>query len=80
MHWTYLDHYLGSLAMNNKAVLCNCHIFDDQWGVSAWGVSAQGMSAWGGGSCDLSNHAFDATCMLSPHQLGVNTAAAAYIV
>ena len=47
MHWTYLDPYLCSLAMNNKAVLCNCHIFDDKWGVSAWGVSAQE----GGGVC-----------------------------
>ena len=86
MHWTHLDHYLSSLSMNNKAVLCNCHIFDDQWGVSAWGMSAQegclsrGSPPGGGGSCDLSDHAFDATCMLSPHQVGVNTSAAAYIV
>ena len=44
------------------------------------GVSAQGMSAWGGVPCDLSHHAFDVTCMLSPHQLRVSNNAAAYIL
>ena len=48
-------------------------------GVSVQGVSARGLSAWGW-SCDLSHHAFDVTCMLPPHQLSVNTSAAAYIV
>ena len=43
------------------------------------GVSAQGVSAWGV-SCDLSHHAFDATSMLSLHQLRLIISAAAYIV
>ena len=48
------------------------------------GVSAGrggGVSARGGAvvSYDLSHHAFDVTCMLSQHQLSVNTSAAAYI-
>ena len=32
------------------------------------------------GSCDLSHHAFDVTCMLPPHQLSVSTCSAPYIV
>ena len=59
--------------------------------VSAWGVSAQGgvcwgVSAWGWGvcpggvPCNLSHDAFDVSCMLPPHQLRLNTSAAAYIV
>ena len=34
----------------------------------------------GGVPCDLSHHAFDVTCMLPPHQLRLNTSAAAYIL
>ena len=43
-----------------------------------------GGHTWQGGcipgwcTCDLSHNAFDVTCMLSPHQLRVNTNAAAY--
>ena len=44
------------------------------------GVSARGVSARGGLPCDLSHHAFDVTCMLPPHQLRLNTSAAAYIL
>ena len=53
------------------------------------GVPAQrgvGDASPGGGclprgvSCDLSHHAFDVTCMLPPHQLRLNTSAAASIV
>ena len=40
----------------------------------------RGVSAQGGVPCDISNHAFDFTCMLSWHQLRVNTSAPAYIV
>ena len=50
-------------------------------GVSALGDACpEGMcvSAWRA-SCDLSHHAFDVTCMLSQHQLIVDTSAAAYI-
>ena len=40
-----------------------------------------GASAPGGCvPCDLSQNAFDVTCMLSPHQLRVNTNAAAFIL
>ena len=59
-------------------------------GVHAWGVCVprgrgsylpEGVSAKGRGvSCDLSNHTFDVTCMLSLHQLRLITSAAAYIV
>ena len=54
-----------------------------QVGVSAGGgaVCLMGVSAGGAVvSYDLSHHAFDVTCMLSQHQLNVNTSAAAYIV
>ena len=56
------------------------------WGLHVW---LQGGCAWlqggcscrgGLGSCDLSHHAFDVTCMLPPHQLSVSTCAAPYIV
>ena len=30
--------------------------------------------------CDLSQHAFELTCLLPPHQLRLNTSAAAYIL
>ena len=30
--------------------------------------------------CELSHHAFDVTCMLSPHQLRASNNAAAYIL
>ena len=40
------------------------------WGiVCSWGVP-----------CDLSDHAFDVTCMLPPHQLRPTSSAAAYIL
>ena len=42
-------------------------------------VPAQGCLP-GGVPCDLSHHAFDVTCMLPPHQLRLDTSAAAYIV
>ena len=61
-------------------------------GVSApAGCLLPGGSAWGGGvvwgivcswgvPCDLSDHAFDVTCMLPPHQLRPTSRAAAYIL
>ena len=39
-----------------------------------------GVSPSRGVPCDLSHHAFDVTCMLSPHQLRPTNSAAAYIV
>ena len=39
-----------------------------------------GFSIQGGVPCDLSHHAFDVTCMLSPNQLRLTNSAAAYIV
>ena len=48
-------------------------------GVPAWGVPAGGVCL-GGVPCDLSHHAFDVTCILPPHQLRLNTSAAAYIL
>ena len=39
-----------------------------------------GFSIPGGVPCDLSHHAFDVTCMLSPHQLRLTNSAAPYIV
>ena len=56
------------------------------WGVSIWGefsiwgVLHLGGLHLGGIPCDLSHHAFDVTCMLSPHQLRPTNSAAAYIV
>ena len=44
------------------------------------GVSVSGVSAKGGVPCDLSHHAFDVICMLSPQQLRLNSNVAAYIV
>ena len=38
------------------------------------------MSDLGDVPCDLSHHAFDVTCMLSPHQLRPTNSTAAYIV
>ena len=43
-------------------------------GVCPGAVSARGVP------CDLSHHAFDVTCMLSPHQLRASNNAAAYIL
>ena len=51
-----------------------------------WGGCLPGGCLPGGGgvcpgvSCDLCHHALDVTCMLSQHQLNVNTSATAYIV
>ena len=51
-----------------------------------WGGmhGCRGGCAWlpGGGCvpCDLSHHAFDVTCMLSPHQLRASSYAPAYIL
>ena len=39
-----------------------------------------GVWSQGGVPCDLSHHAFDVTCILPPHQLRLNTSAAAYIL
>ena len=39
-----------------------------------------GSPSRGSVPCDLSRHAFDVTCMLSPHQLRLTNSAAAYIV
>ena len=56
-------------------------------GFSIWGVlhprggsPSGGVLHRGGIPCDLSHHAFDVTCMLSPHQLRPTNSAAAYIV
>ena len=43
------------------------------------GVCQGGVCQWSV-PCDLSHHAFDVTCMLPPHQLRLNTSAAAYIL
>ena len=44
-----------------------------------WGGGAACMVA-GGVPCDLSHHAFDVTCMLSPHQLRASSYTPAYIL
>ena len=54
-------------------------------GFSIWGFSIQGVPSWGvlhlgDVPCDLSNHAFDVTCMLPPHQLRHTNCAPAYIL
>ena len=38
------------------------------------------VAAGGGVPCDLSHHAFDVTCILSPHQLRASSYAPAYIL
>ena len=43
-------------------------------------IVGDGCLPGGGGSCDLSHHAFDVTCMLPLHQLSVSTSGAPYIV
>ena len=60
--------------------MCGC------WGC-AWlpggthGCQGVCMVARGGGvPCDLSHHAFDVTCILSPHQLRASSYAPAYIL
>ena len=59
-------------------------------GCTCWGEYMPGGTWPGGGlprwvpawgvSCDLSHHAFDVTCMLTPHLLSVSTCAAPYSV
>ena len=47
----------------------------------AWSPGGACMLAGGVGvPCDLSHHAFDVTCMLSPHQLRASSYAPAYIL
>ena len=48
-------------------------------GGHAWLLPGGCMVA-GGVPCDLSHHAFDVTCMLSPHQLRASSYAPAYIL
>ena len=57
-------------------------------GMHGRGGVHDGGHVWQGGvhgregawPCDLSHHAFDVTCMLSPHQLRPTNSAAPYIV
>ena len=51
-----------------------------QGGVCQGGVCQGGVCQGGCVPCDLSHHAFHVTCMLPPHQLRLNTSAAAYIL
>ena len=53
-----------------------------QGGMRGRGACVAGGHVWRGGAwpCDLSHHAFDVTCMLSPHQLRPTNSAAPYIV
>ena len=65
-----------------KIIFCSKNAAVLHGGVSVLGglCLPKGVSAQEGVSCDLSHNAFDVTCMLSHHQLRVNTSAAAYIV
>ena len=74
-------------ALTIRGIVCPVGVSAGEGGVCPVGVSAREggvcpggcVSAKGGVPCDLSHHAFDVTCMLSQHQVSVNTNAAAYI-
>ena len=49
-------------------------------GGHAWLLGGHVWLPGGGVPCDLSHHAFDVTCILSPHQLRASSYAPAYIL